>query len=312
MGEARPTVAVVGSANVDLSIGVERLPAPGETVLGDRAQRGGGGKGANQAVAAARLGASVALIGRVGGDDDGSWLRERLDADGVDTSHLRVTEGAATGLAVVLVDRQAENSIVVSSGANRLVTEDDVEAAASVLAGADVVLTQWETPPRLGRVLRSLTPGRIVLNPAPAAGRAEDVGDIDVIVPNRGELAALVGADADPDPDRSTVADQALALDAPAVVVTLGDQGAMVVLRGGGGHAPTVTAVPAVAVEAVDTTAAGDAFCGGLAVALGEGASVIDATRWAVRVAGAAVTARGAQDSLARRTDVGSWRTAPT
>lgn len=306
----RADVVVVGSANVDLSIVVDRLPQPGETVLGGSAVRGSGGKGANQAVAAARLGAQVAMVARVGDDDSGAWLIGRLAAEGVDVAGVSTTAGTTSGLAVVMVDGQGENSIVVSPGANRMLATTDIEQAGPALAQASVVLTQLETSLAVARSLRSATSARLILNPAPASSRL-DVSGFDVVVPNRGELATLVGGD--PSLDLTTVADQAGSLDAPVVVVTLGARGAMVVANepGAAGGAADVVAVPALAVTALDTTAAGDAFCGALAVALAGGASVAQATHWAVRVSGLAVTARGAQSSLPHLAVVGSWGDVP-
>lgn len=312
VGERGATVdvVVVGSANVDLSIPVDALPGPGETVLGGAVLRGGGGKGANQAVAAARLGARVALVGRVGDDDDGRWLRTGIDADGVDTTALIPTPSAGTGLAVITVDSAGENSIVVSPGANGAVSVDDLDAAAELLSAADVVLAQLEIPIDVVAALRPRCRGRLILNPAPARGGADalDLGDFDVVVPNRSELAVLAGATETV--HLSVVADQARSLDTPVVVVTLGAQGAMVVANEAvpGMAEPGVVTVPAMSVGAVDTTAAGDSFCGALAVALVEGADLVEATAWAVRVAGVTVTARGARDSLPRRSAVGSWR----
>ncbi|MGF1598524.1 MAG: ribokinase [Acidimicrobiales bacterium] len=299
-------VVVVGSANVDLSIPVERLPEPGQTVLGGDTLRGGGGKGANQAVAAARLGARVALIGRVGDDDDGRWLRDLLDADGVDVRALFPTRGVPTGLAVVVVDADGENAIVVSSGANGRVRVSDLDAASSILDGAGAVLAQFELPLATVAAVPARCSGRRILNPAPAQ-RASGLAGFDIVVPNRGELAVLAG-DA-PATDPATLVDQARSLDAPVVVVTVGGQGAVVVFNDQGAAASgvDVVTVPAVPVAAVDTTAAGDSFCGALAVALVEGAGVEAATGWAVRVAGETVTTRGAQASLPRRRQVGHW-----
>jgi ribokinase len=179
-----------------------------------------------------------------------------------------------------------------------------------VLAEASVVLAQLEVPAEALAGLRSQTSGRLILNPAPASGHVDlDLGQYDVVVPNRGELATLAAAE--DAADLSVVADQARSLDTPVVVVTLGGQGAMVVFNESPGAARVgaadVITMPALPVAAVDTTAAGDSFCGALAVAMMEGADIVQATAWAIRVAGATVTARGAQDSLPYRRDVGSW-----
>lgn len=301
-----PSVTVVGSANVDLSIPVETLPAPGETVLGGDTRRGPGGKGANQAVAAARLGARAAFVGRVGDDEGGRWLRDHLAADGVDVRALLSTPEAPTGLAVITVDAVGENSIVVSLGANAKVEAADVEAAAQVVADADVVLAQLETAPAVATAAAQVASGMTILNPAPSRAGVPLDG-FDMVVPNRGELAALAGATETV--DLAEVADQARSLGVATVVVTLGAQGAMVIFneRPAEGGADVVT-LPALPVTAVDTTAAGDSFCAALAVASAEGAGVIDAVGWAIRVAGRTVMAPGAQESLPGRAVVGDWR----
>jgi len=282
-------IAVVGSINLDLVVAVEHHPAPGETVLGGDRRELPGGKGANQAVAAARLGAAVAMVGRVGGDAQGTRLREGLARDGVDVEHVTVDDDAPSGMALIAVDGAGENTIVVSSGANAHVGADDVEAARDVVASADVTLLQHEVPVSAVDAAIGVAGGTVVLNPAPVRAIARRV---DVLVPNRGELAALTAGTGDP-------ATLARRLDlAGAVVVTLGRDGVLVVEGESAEH------VAAPQVQAVDTTGAGDAFCGALAQALAEGAELVEAARWAVRVAAVSVTRIGAQGGLPRREDV--------
>jgi ribokinase len=284
-------IALVGSINLDIVVGVDRHPAPGETVLGDDRQELPGGKGANQAVAAARLGAEVAFVGRVGDDDAGRRLRDGLAAESVDVTHVRVDADAPTGVALIAVDRAGENTIVVSSGANARVSAADVEAARDVLANAAVTLVQHEVPEDAVAAAIASAGGTVVLNPAPARAI---VAPVDVLVPNRGELEALVGRAGDP-------VELARALEvARAVVVTLGSEGAVVV------EGDLVERTPAPKVDAVDTTGAGDAFCGALAQALDAGADLVEAARWAVRAAAASVATPGAQGGLPRRADVPS------
>jgi ribokinase len=284
-------IALVGSINLDIVVGVDRHPAPGETVLGDDRQELPGGKGANQAVAAARLGAEVAFVGRVGDDDAGRRLRDGLAAESVDVTHVRVDADAPTGVALIAVDRAGENTIVVSSGANARVSAADVEAARDVLANAAVTLVQHEVPEDAVAAAIASAGGTVVLNPAPARAI---VAPVDVLVPNRGELEALVGRAGDP-------VELARALEvARAVVVTLGSEGAVVV------EGDLVERIPVPEVEAVDTTGAGDAFCGALAQALDAGADLVEAARWAVRAAAASVAKPGAQGGLPRRADVPS------
>jgi len=282
-------IAVVGSINLDLVVAVERHPGPGETVVGGDCRQLPGGKGANQAVAAARLGSEVAMVGRVGADAQGAWLREGLWTERVDVEHVREDRVAPTGVAMIAVDARGENTIVVSPGANARVDARDVAAASDVVRGAEVVLVQHEVPAAAVAAAIATAGGTVVLNPAPARGLAAPV---DVLVPNRGELETLAGGRGDP----VTLARSITA--ARAVVVTLGEEGAVVV------EGDRAERVRAPHVEAVDTTGAGDAFCGALAEAMAGGATVLEAARWAVRVAAVSVTRPGAQGGLPRREDV--------
>jgi ribokinase len=282
-------IALVGSINLDLVVEVERHPAPGETVIGSDRRELPGGKGANQAVAAARLGAEVAFVGRVGADDAGRRLRDGLAAEGVDVAHVRVDPQAPTGMALIAVDRAGENTIVVSSGANARVSAADVDAARDALSGAAVTLVQHEVPEAAVAAALAAGGGTVVLNPAPARPL---VADVDVLVPNRGELEALAGRSGDP-------VELARGLDAArAVVVTLGSEGAVVI------EGERVERVPARRVDVVDTTGAGDAFCGALAQALDGGAELVEAARFATRAAAASVTHPGAQAGLPRLADL--------
>ena len=282
-------IAVVGSINVDLVVSVERHPAPGETVMGGDRRELPGGKGANQAVAVARLGADVAMVGRVGADAHGTRLRAHLANEGIDVEHVVVDDDSPTGMALIAVDGTGENTIVVSPGANAHVGAADVRAASDVLAGASVTLLQHEVPVSAVDAAIAAAGGTVVLNPAPARALAREV---DVLVPNRGELAGLTGRDGDP-------AELARSLDlAKAVVVTLGSEGVLVV------QGDRAERIEAPRVHAVDSTGAGDAFCGALAQALADGAELVEAARWAVRVAAVSVTRVGAQGGLPRREDV--------
>ena len=294
----------MGSANLDLVVEVATVPVAGETVLGGDLRRIPGGKGANQAVAAARLGRRVAMVGRVGDDDAGSMLRSAMDSAGVDTAGLLDTDDTPSGTALIAVGADGDNAIVVSPGANGRVSATDIEDDAAVIGGARVVLLQLEVPVEAVTAAVRLARGTVVLNPAPAPAAplpADLLDGVDMIVPNQTELATLAGhaglsAIGDVDPD--TAVALARGLPVAAVVVTLGADGAMVVTPSEATH------VPAPEVAPVDTTAAGDAFCGALADALVGGASLVDACRWAVRV-GAATTLRpGAQPSLPTRSEV--------
>jgi ribokinase len=290
-------IAVVGSLNLDLVVRVPRLPGPGETVSGDEVFRNPGGKGANQAVAAARLGRGVAMVGCVGDDEAGRELLASLEADGVDRSRVRVVDGVPTGTAFITVGEGGENQIVVSPGANARLAPDDVATAGTALAAAAVTLLQLEIPLETVVAAARAAGGTVVLNPAPVRALPADLlGEVDVLVPNRVELAQLA-----PGRVPATVeeaAELAGRLPVRAVVVTLGADGALVVEHGRARH------VPAVPVRPVDTTAAGDAFCGGLADALAAGATLEDAARRAVRVAAAACLRQGAQASLPTPADL--------
>lgn len=300
----RPEVAVVGSANLDLVVEVAAVPAPGETVLGGDLRRLPGGKGANQAVAAARLGRRVAMVGRVGDDDAGRALAAALAAAGVDTAHVRTTGDAPSGTALIAVGADGDNSIVVSPGANSRLSPADVARAGRVLDAAAVVLLQLEVPVETVAAAVGAAGGTVVLNPAPAPAAPlphEVLDRLDVLVPNQTELAALAGhagLSAIGDVDADTAVALARGLPVASVVATLGADGAMVVTGAEAVH------VPAPPVVAVDTTAAGDAFCGALADALAGGAGLVDAARWAVRAGAAATRRAGAQPSLPTRAEV--------
>ncbi|MFD7019811.1 ribokinase [Streptomyces sp. NPDC059161] len=284
---------VVGSANADLVVGVERRPAPGETVMGSDLAVHPGGKGANQAVAAARLGARTALLAKVGDDDHGRLLRASLRAAGVDTAAVLVGE-APTGVALITVDPSGDNSIVVSPGANSHLTPDDIRAARDLFARAPVVSVQLEIPlETVAEVARGLAPGaRLVLNPSPPAPLSAGVLAVcDPLIVNEHEARSLLGEAAGNTPEDWARA--LLALGPRSVVVTLGAAGALVT----DGRDDGRVWVPSPRVEAVDTTGAGDAFTAALAWRLGLGEELAVAAAFAVRVGAAAVTRRGAQQS---------------
>jgi ribokinase len=289
-------IVVVGSLNLDIVVPVPHHPRPGETVLGGDHARHPGGKGANQAVAAALLGGETAMLGRIGDDDAGRLLLGALEDAGVAIDDVLVTSDAPSGIALITVDDEGENAIVVSPGANARLDPSDVEAAAELIQAADIVLLQLEVP--LPTVIRAaeLARGTVILNPAPAvelpASLLERVG---VLVPNRGELALLSGGDDD-------VVSSAQGLEARRVVVTLGAEGALVVSR------YAVEPIAGHSVEAVDTTAAGDCFCGALAAGLDEGLDLVAAARRANAAAALSTTRRGAQPSLPTRAELDSFK----
>ncbi|MFI8093938.1 ribokinase [Streptomyces sp. NPDC086080] len=285
---------VVGSANADLVIGVERRPGAGETVLGSDLVVHPGGKGANQAVAAARLGARTVLLARVGDDGHGRLLLDSQRAAGVDTVGVLVG-GAPTGVALITVDPSGDNSIVVSPGANGRLTPADVRAATSLFHATRVVSTQLEIPlETVGEVVRSLVPGsRFVLNPSPPQPLpAEVLAACDPLIVNEHEAKVILGDAGGISDEPEDWARLLLAKGPRSVVVTLGAEGALVASAEG------VARVPSVAVHAVDTTGAGDAFTAALAWRLGAGEPLAEAAAYAARVGAATVTKGGAQVSF--------------
>ncbi len=302
-------VVVVGSINLDISIPVGHLPLPGETVLGGDALWSPGGKGANQAVAVARLGRRVSMVGATGNDPAGEDLIAGLVGDNIDVSGVDTISGVSTGVAAIAVDSNGENAIVVSPGANACLSREQIEKLVQdrhPLASASVIMAQLEVPIEALLAVVEFAPGRLVLNPAPVSdetnpGLADLVAACDVLVPNQGELARLVGDDVAV--STSELVDQARTMidrGSKAVVVTRGQNGSLVVT-------PTeVASVPIVEVAVLDTTAAGDSFCGGLADALVGGQTVIAAARWTARCAAVTVTRRGAQVSLPTSQEVRS------
>jgi ribokinase len=279
---------------MDLIARVERLPNAGETILGTSLTALPGGKGANQAVAAARAGSEVAFVGRVGNDAYATQLLDSLRSAGVSTSHTIVEGRAPTGLAMIEVDAVGENTIVVIPGANSHLTPADVERARSTIASSHVLLLQLEIPH--DAVLRAAQIGHeagtlVMLNPAPARPLDPSLlGIIDVVVPNEDEVARLTGLGAPVD----AAATSYLVLDmgAKAVVVTLGPRGAVIVTR------EKEIDIPAIPVQPVDSTGAGDAFVGNLARALDAGESLEHAARFASAAAALSVTREGAQPSM--------------
>jgi ribokinase len=289
-------VYVVGSLNADHRVRVSRIPAAGETVLGSEIVVGAGGKGANQAVAASRAGAAATMIGASGDDADGDVVRAALARQGVDTQHVHVVRGAPTGRALITVDDHGGNAIVVSPGANSQLTERDVSAGLRQMNAGDILLLQLETPePLVRHAARTAAKagGVVVLNAAPVPSSVDGLFDhVDVLVVNEHELAGiarLLGGGSARDEDLSLLA---TASDT-TVICTAGSDGAYVM------HGSRIEHVEAPAVEAVDTTAAGDTFIGYLAAGLAHDVTdLVGASEIAVHAAALAVTREGAIDSI--------------
>jgi ribokinase len=292
-------VCVVGALHRDLVVRAGRFPAAGETVLGDDFALFLGGKGANQAVAAARLGARVALVGALGDDEWGREVRAALGAEGLELSAVQSLPGVHTGVAVITVVPGGENTIVVAPGAGARVTPEDVVRAAGVITAADVLLVQGELASSVSRRAMELARAAgvaVVYNAAPVGTLpAGFLRHVDVLVVNRGEAEALVGARA---LDAADLARRLASLGPASVVVTLGAEGA---LHFDGLELARVASFP---VTAVDTTGAGDAFAAALAVRRAEGATLADAVRFACAAGALATTRAGAIPALPRRDEV--------
>jgi ribokinase len=300
------TIHVVGSINLDIAAAVERHPLPGETLLTRTGTIGPGGKGLNQAIAAARLSAAgsgaVRMIGRVGDDAFGRDLRALLNAEGIDATGVAAVKGVPTGYALITVDAAAQNAIVVVSGANM---EWDAAPASFGFASGDVVVCQFEIPRAVtaaafaeARQVRATT----VLNPAPyAAIDPALLAQTDVLMLNEIECAQAAGRDPASSEQGAhlTAARDLIAKGTGAVIVTLGAAGALVVEADG-----RAVRIPGLRLKAVDTTGAGDCFTGALAASLREGHDLAEAAAFANRAAGLSVTRRGAADAIPRRTEV--------
>ncbi len=300
------SVAVVGSYNHGLTMTVPSLPVPGETVLGGDFAEGVGGKGSNQAVAAARLGADAALVGRLGDDRFAADAEALWDREGVDASAVERVDGTHTGVGFVIVDESGENAIAVAPGANEAFGAPAVREAADTVAGADVLLTQLEIGDEaVVAALETASEAGVeaVLNPAPARELpAAALAAVDVLTPNRTEARILAGHDPDAAVDDRPLAADLLARGPDAVVLTRGADGALVVTDDG------ATAVPAIEPDVVDTTGAGDAFNAGFAVARAEGLGLVAAVRFGVVAGGLACTAYEVVPALPTREAVAGWR----
>lgn len=296
-------VVVVGSLNMDLVTRTERLPRPGETIFGQSFDTVHGGKGANQAVAAARLGARVAMAGCVGGDAYGVQLRQGLLDEHIDCQAVRTVQNGVSGVALIMVDAKSQNTIVVVPGTNACLTPQDMQTFDGILQDAKVVICQLEVP--MDTVGYTLRRGRelgkvVILNPAPASGPLPELwyAAIDYLIPNESEAGALSGMTVNSLESAEMAARRLIGFGARKIIVTLGAQGALFV------SAQRVVHFAAPKVEALDATAAGDTFVGAFAAALAGGEGEDEAIRFAQVAAALSVTCAGAQPSIPRLSDV--------
>ncbi len=298
-GSANPTICVVGSSNIDLISRVPRLPRLGETLIGHSFHMGYGGKGANQAVMAAKLGARVTMVTRVGRDVFGEGTVRNYSEHGIDIRHVHFDEERFSGVAPIFVDDKADNAIVIVPGANMGLTPEDVRAASDAILAADVLCCQLEVPLETTlEAFRIARAGgvRTILNPAPAMPLPDELLRLtEICAPNEVEIEQLTGRRAVTLPEAEGAARALLDRGPGAIVLTIGDRGALLVDAEGAYH------VPAVEVEAVDPTGAGDAFVGSLAVFIAEGFDFREATCRAVAVASLSVTRIGTQVSFPDR-----------
>lgn len=299
-----PTVVVLGSMNMDLVATVARMPAEGETIMGDAFRTTPGGKGANQAVAAARLGADVRMVGRVGNDSFGPALLDGLRGHGIDVSSVAVDASNSTGIAMILLEPNGKNRIVAVYGANMACDEEQLQSARVAMEGADVLMLQLEVPMALSLAAAEYARSegiRVVWDPAPARELPTEVfAAADILTPNQSEAEMLTGAPVVDRTSAETAARAILARGTSVAIVKLGADGLVYASTEGVFH------LPAHDVNVVDSVAAGDAFGGGLAVGLAEGKTLREAISLGMAAGALAVTRSGAQDAMPSRAEVDS------
>ena len=293
------SILVVGSSNTDMVVKTDALPGPGETVLGGQFFMNPGGKGANQAVAAARLKGKVAFLTKLGADIFGSQALEQFRKEGIDTQYVLVDPGLASGVALITVDAKGENTIAVAPGANGSLNANDVLAAKQAIRNADIILVQLEIPLAAVTALIGAAAEEnktVILNPAPACSLPDELlKKVDILTPNEKEAELLTGVKVVDAESAGEAARVLVGRGVRTVIVTLGKNGVLLA------HGGVVKVIPAPVVSAVDTTAAGDVFNGALAVGLGEGKSIRDAVVFANYAAALSVTRLGAQSSAPTR-----------
>ena len=302
MSKRKPKVVVVGSFMMDLVIKAERRPQKGETLIGQQFGMFGGGKGNNQAIAAARLGGDVTMVGRLGRDSFGDTLMDALVEEGVEVGFVVRDGEAGTGVASPVIDADGDNSIIIVPRANMRLSTADVERAASVISESDVLLLQLEVPISASQCAAEIAQSsgtKVILNPAPARDLPDSfLSQVDILTPNQVETEFLSGEKVSDSESAERAAKILLDRGVSAVILTLGDSGALLV------KAEMTTRIPAYTVNVVDTTAAGDAFCGALAIALARGETLEDRVVFANAAGALAVTALGAAPSMPTATQI--------
>ena len=294
-------ILVIGSTNTDMTAFCPKMPVPGETVLGNDFTMGPGGKGANQAVAAKRLGGDVSFICKVGKDIFGENTIRHFKEEGLDTAGVMISS-KPSGVALITVDKDAENCIVVASGANNDYTEEDIRSCSDMIDGCDILLMQLEIP--VPAVLEAARLGHkagkfVVLNPAPACELPEEIfGYLSLFIPNETELAKYSGMEVNDEQTAAKAAKCLMDKGVGNIIVTMGSKGSLICQEGGS------VFVKARKVEAVDTTGAGDCYCGALCVALSEGRNLTEAAGFATKAAAQSVRKAGAQNAMPFRNEV--------
>ncbi|MBS6390496.1 MAG: ribokinase [Enterobacter sp.] len=295
-------LVVLGSINADHILNLETFPTPGETVTGNQYQVAFGGKGANQAVAAGRSGANIAFIACTGDDDTGERVRKQLASDNIDIAPVSVVAGESTGVALIFVNAEGENVIGIHAGANAALTTERVEAQRGIIAGAEALLMQLESPVEsvlAAAKIAHVNHTSVVLNPAPARVLSDELlALVDIITPNETEAEKLTGIRVENDDDAARAAFALHEKGIGTVIITLGSRGVWASVNGEGRR------VPGFKVKAIDTIAAGDTFNGALVTALLEGKAMDDAIRFAHAAAAIAVTRKGAQPSVPWRKEI--------